>query len=226
VDLAAGFTESITVDPSGQFVYVLNRIDGNVSVYKINAITGGLTEVGSAAPAGSGPESIITLGELIDVAVKKKYKVGDTGPAGGIVFYVTALGNHGLEAAPVDLNSGAGAEWGCRYTPITGADGTAIGTGVQNTANILAECTELGIAAKLADDYGLNGYDDWFLPSKNELNEMYINRGVVGGFASYFYWSSSQSDSSLAWGQNFDGGFQNGYSSKYVTLRVRAVRAF
>ena len=130
------------------------------------------------------------------------------------MFYVTALGDHGLEAAPADLNSGAGAEWGCRYTPITGADGTAIGTGVQNTANILAECTELGIAAKLADDYGLNGYDDWFLPSKNELNEMYINRGVVGGFARYYYWSSSQYSRTNAWHQYFDTSFQSDNAGK------------
>jgi 6-phosphogluconolactonase (cycloisomerase 2 family) len=218
---------SITVDPSGQFVYVAERFPGNfsdkVSVYKINAISGGLTKIATPVFDGDGPQSIITVGGLVDVDIKKKYQIGDTGPAGGTVFYVTALGDHGLEAAPGDLNN---VSWGCSSTPITGADGTAIGTGAQNTANILAECTELSIAAELAHDYSFNGIDDWFLPSKNELNEMYINRGVVGGFASYSYWSSSQYNSDVAWAQHFVVGVQPALYNKIASLRVRAVRAF
>jgi hypothetical protein len=215
---------SVTVDASGQFAYVANFGSGNVSTYAINATTGALTEVGTAVAAGDTPGSIITLGELVDVEVII-YRIGDTGPAGGIVFYVTALGNHGLEAAPGDLNGDAGAPWGCVGT-LTGADGLTIGTGAQNTTDILAECTVPGIAAKLADDYSFNGFDDWFLPSRNELNEMYINKDVVGGFLSIYYWSSSESFSSTARGQNFNFyGTPNNFL-KSNELRVRAVRAF
>lgn len=151
------------------------------------------------------------------------YAIGDTGPAGGIVFYITGVGLHGLEAAPADQSSGAA--WGCYGTLIAGADGTAVGTGAQNTADILAGCSESGIAARIADAYTLNGYDDWFLPSKDELNFLYLQKAVVGGFAVGGYWSSTENVSSHAWSQIFGDGYQYN-TNKNGTLRVRAVRAF
>ena len=150
------------------------------------------------------------------------YAIGDTGPAGGIVFYITDGGAHGLEAAASDLTT---AEWGCFTDNITGADGTAIGTGAQNTADILAGCDTAGIAAQLADAYSLNGYNDWFLPSKDALDELYENNAVVGGFASNIYWSSSEFNNLNAWYQVFTDGFQaNG--NKDAAAGGRAVRAF
>jgi hypothetical protein len=151
------------------------------------------------------------------------YAIGDTGPAGGIVFYVYAGGLHGLEAAPADQSMDA--LWGCYGTVIAGADGTAVGTGAQNTADILAGCPGSGEAAEIADDYTLNGYDDWFLPSKDELNLLYQQKDVVGGFAVDLYWSSTESNSGLAWAQFFLNGNQYDYD-KDSTERVRAVRAF
>jgi hypothetical protein len=151
------------------------------------------------------------------------YAIGDTGPAGGIVFYTTDGGLHGLESAPADQSLGA--PWGCRGTSIAGAGGTAVGTGAQNTADILAGCSVTGIAAQIADDYTLGGYDDWFLPSKGELNKLYQQRNVVGEFAFDGYWSSTKLDSHDAWAQIFTIGIQY-YPSKSNPLRVRAVRAF
>ena len=153
------------------------------------------------------------------------YAVGDRGPAGGVVFYVTNGGLNGLEAAPADQDGGSGVEWGCYGTSIAGADGTAVGTGAQNTADILAGCTESGTAAEIAAEYEYGGYGDWFLPSKDELDELYQNRDVVGGFANNSYWSSTEDDSYGAWAQYFYNGYQN-YNDKNDTLRVRAVRAF
>jgi hypothetical protein len=157
------------------------------------------------------------------------YEIGDIGPAGGIVFYITDDGLHGFEAAPSDqaIPFSPGAEWGCFGTDITGADGIVIGTGKQNTADILAGCFEAGIAARLAGDFSLNSYSDWFLPSKDELNELNMNKDVVGGFASNGYWSSSESSDTddHAWLQTFDDGLQNS-ANKYFTFGVRAVRAF
>lgn len=152
------------------------------------------------------------------------YKIGDTGPAGGIVFYVSVsdCDVHGLEAAPEDQGT---APWGCVETKISGADGNAVGTGAQNTVDILAGCSETGIAAELADDYELNGYIDWFLPSLGELDELYLNKGVVGGFNNDNYWSSSEDRTCCAWMQDFDDGFMDAYLKDY-TRRVRAVRAF
>ncbi len=157
------------------------------------------------------------------------YAIGDTGPAGGIVFYITDGGLHGLEAAPADL--GAGAVWGCTGVAIVGADGTAVGTGAQNTIDILAGCSETGTAASIVDAYTLEGYDDWFLPSKDELDLLYTQKDVVGGFVTAFggaYWSSTEngSDSNRAWFQYFQSGVQGNYSGKWGEIYVRAVRSF
>lgn len=137
------------------------------------------------------------------------YTVGSTGPVGGIVFYVSEGGLHGLEAAPVDFE----ASWGCQFTLFDGADGTAIGTGAQNTADILAGCDEPGIAAALTDAYSLNGFSDWFLPSIRELRELYLNRAVVGSFGNSIYLSSSEVEIGGAGGaaaMNFDTGREVG----------------
>ena len=96
---------------------------------------------------------------------------------------------------------------------------------LRNTADILAGYSEAGIAAKLADDYSFNGFDDWFLPSSGDLNEMYINRGVVGGFVSAGYWSSSEADNNEAFLQAFTTGGL-GDVNKTGGVGVRAIRIF
>ena len=72
-----------------------------------------------------------------------------------------------------------------------------------------------------------NGYSDWFLPNKQQLNQLYINRDAVGGFAvDYFgYWSVSEASVEDAWGQSFRTGFQD-HVLKTAYDRVRAIRAF
>jgi len=77
-------------------------------------------------------------------------------------------------------------------------------------------------------DYQGGGHDDWFLPSKDELNLMYQNlyRKSLGGFNWSFYWSSSENDANYAWSQNFYSGSQLIYSRSNRDGRVRPVRAF
>ena len=116
------------------------------------------------------------------------YAIGDYGPAGGIVFHLDN-DTAGLEAAPVDQDDGTGAEWGCYYTNIWGADGTSVGTGAQNTLDMLAAACLPSfdgndLAADLVAAYSLNGFDDWSLPSITELNLLFAQKDVVGGFAS------------------------------------------
>ncbi len=153
------------------------------------------------------------------------YTIGETGPAGGKVFYVTDGGLHGLEAAPVDQSIGT--FWGCDIGSIPGAQGTAVGTGAANTAAILAAGCPIVGAAKIADAYVFKGYSDWFLPSSEELNLLYAQKDVLGGFVNDLYWSSSEFNDSNARGQGFNNGSQ-GYWSKDSTngLTVRAIRTF
>ena len=150
---------------------------------------------------------------------------------GGKIAYILQLGDsgyiagqtHGLIAAASD--QGTGAVWGCDGTVIPGADGTALGTGNQNTIDIMAGCATAGIAARLCGDLVLGGYSDWYLPSKDELNLLFINSGAVGGFSSSRYWSSSENGYYFAWFQNFANGFQD-FDYKIYPFYVRAVRAF
>ena len=157
--------------------------------------------------------------------------IGDT-HQGGIVFYYDGNGG-GLIAAPSDQSSGAA--WGCAGTLITGADGTAIGTGSQNTSDIVnGECSTSGIAAKICADYTDGTYTDWFLPSKDELNKMYTNKATINttatsnsgsDFSTNSYWSSTEDGFWTAWEQHFSNGNQD-YDAKDDTYPVRAVRAF
>ena len=153
------------------------------------------------------------------------YKLGDRGPGGGIVFHLTDGGMHGLEAAPLDQGE---ATWGCMGLYI-GASGTAVGTGHANTLKILAGCPPPPrIAATLAVDYKtLEKPYDWYLPSKDELNLLYIQKDVVGGFAIDYYWSSSEYNEEIAWTQYFRGGQQSiNVVKDNTTFRVRAIRTF
>ena len=147
---------------------------------------------------------------------------------GGIVFYIDETGQHGLVAALEDIGQ---FQWGCNGTYISGADGQSIGTGLLNTLEIVSGCSETPIAASEALAYESGVYSDWFLPSKNELVEMYNTigngglEGNIGGFENNWYWSSSETYSDTAWGVFFgDGGA--GSFFKFDTVRVRVIRAF
>jgi len=156
------------------------------------------------------------------------FVVGDFGPSGGIVFITD--GSNGHEAAPEDQDDGAGAEWGCFNSDIAGAGGTAVGTGAQNSADILAAvCSpETGgnpLATELVDAYSLNGYNDWFLPSLDELSALYTLKDVVGGFSDAEYWSSSEASAVYAQAVYFSED-EYGNFLKYSFRRVRAIRSF
>ena len=108
---------------------------------------------------------------------------------------------------------------------LTGANGTALGTGNANTNTIVNAQGAGSYAAKLCADLTLNGYSDWFLPSKDELNKLYINRVAIGGFVNGNYWNSTENDIQSAWLQNFTDGSQAA-GSKNIAARIRAIRTF
>jgi hypothetical protein len=164
------------------------------------------------------------------------YNIGDTGPGGGKIFYVSETGFtmtdnnqvcHYLEAAPADIPTEL--TWvssAYQNTYISGTAGT-IGTGKKNTALILATDADAP-AAKACNDYSNGGKTDWFLPSRDELNQLYVNRASVGNMRTNDYWSSCQGGyNNGAWYQRFSDGKQvNDSYTKNKAFSVRAVRAF
>ncbi|MEI6682345.1 MAG: hypothetical protein WCO44_06940 [Bacteroidota bacterium] len=139
---------------------------------------------------------------------------------GGIVFYVDGTAQHGLIAATSEYSL----SWGCPGLSIPGT-GRSLGTGQPNTKTIIAACAEKQIAAGVCDGLILNGKSDWFLPSKDELNLMFLKRDFIGEFSNDYYWSSSQYDANQAYSQHFSTGEIIG-SSKNGFLQVRAIRIF
>jgi len=174
-------------------------------------------------------EDIVYPSLFVDGA-NSQIKIGDR-YAGGIVFWLDGNGG-GLVAAPSDQSTVA--QWGCYRTLI--GTGTAIGTGNKNTIDIEAGCTTPVTAADICANLTLGGYNDWFLPSKDELNEMYVNKAAINttaitnggsGFAPFNYWSSTEYNSDNAWIHFFSDGEQfYEYKDDPFGNAVRAVRAF
>ena len=161
---------------------------------------------------------------------------------GGKIAYILQSGDigydatmqHGLIAAPNDQSTGA--KWGCAGYSITEGmcDGEWYGCGRSNTNGIINSCPEAGIAAVICGDLVLGGYSDWFLPSRDELFKMYLNKFAIGGFANDYYWSSSEHDDDGGFGEydgvyaywvNFSTG-QTGWGDKNAPDYVRAARYF
>ena len=156
--------------------------------------------------------------------------VGDIGPGGGMVFYaVVKLQKWGryLEAAsPKGWQSG-GVDpeyvWCEDTTTLVGATATAIGSGSANSKKIVSKC-KAG-AAVAVHAYRGGGKSDWFLPSKDELNQLYLNLNVVYGFFPDTYWSSTEFDGTSVWYRQVTFGAQ-GHTAKDTMFYVRPVRAF
>ena len=145
--------------------------------------------------------------------------VGDS-VGGGIVFKV--VGTTVYVSSEVDLGT---YQWGCSGVGISGADGTAIGTGEQNTLDIVAGCADTDSAAYMCDTATINGYSDWCLPSKDELLEMYTNKVSIGGFSNNWYWSSSEGFTNTSWFVYFGNG-NTGYGTKSSPYKVRPIRVY
>ncbi len=180
--------------------------------------------------------SIITFQSCDDddpLPVPLTHTIGDF-YQGGVIFYLDATGEHGLISAVSDQSFDA--VWGCPPLIVNGANGEEIGTGAQNTTDIVNGCSSTisGFAAELCENLELNEFNDWFLPSKDELNELYQNRDIVnttsienGGaqLEDAEYWSSSHQNNNSVFVQHFTAGNQFGVSEDEL-YNVRAVRAF
>lgn len=144
---------------------------------------------------------------------------------GGIVFYVDNTGQHGL--ITTTDNQSPSIQWSDGNALITNATGTLIGTGKGNTIAIINAQGPGNYAATICDMLEIKEYNDWFLPSKEELNLLYLQKakGVIGAFANDFYWSSTETSFNGAWSQSFTNG-ANSSTNKDGAYCVRAIRAF
>jgi len=184
----------------------------------------------NGTPGPTGPQGPIGL--TGDTGATGGYPVHFIGESygGGIVFYVYDGGQHGLIAATSDQSSGIRWYGGSHTDTRARADG--IGAGLKNTSIIIADQGPVDgndFAATVCNEYSVTiagvTYGDWYLPSKHELNLLYLQKNVVGGFGNTNYWSSSEYSFDYAWYQTFDVGNQYNYN-KNSTYYVRAIRAF
>lgn len=210
-----GIKIEVGLDQNSNDILDINEINNDITKYVCNG--------------DSGSQSILEQINLLN-----SYAFG-TIYQGGIVGYIFQPGDigyvngeiHGLIISPYDQGT---AEWGCSGLLIPlfyGSDSVnnqSIGTGYQNTIDIVNGCNESSIAARLCADLTLGGYSDWYLPSLIELLKIYDN--IFAGLDSNaLYWSSSQYYPTSAY--SLGGGYPGGYLSPKTSVRkVRAVRRF
>lgn len=150
---------------------------------------------------------------------------------GGIIAYILqpsdpgydAATQHGIVASTSDQSIGV--KWDNGSYVATGATNQLLGAGNANTNTIVSSQGAANYAAYLCFNLVFGGYGDWYLPSREELNKLYLNKTAIGGFSSGWYWSSSETTFEGAMAQNFGTGTQSA-AGKIFTYYVRAVRSF
>ena len=151
------------------------------------------------------------------------YAAGDA--LGGGLFVFEDSGYAYISAA---ADQATDAPWGCQGTDVSGTL-SAVGTGSANTALIVAGCATSGISARICDQLTLNGYSDWFLPSLDELAQMYTKLAAdgLGNFANHTYWSSTQQSATQAYTIDMNNGNQGTHAKDNTSNRyTRAMRRF
>ena len=216
------------------------------SLTSVGTITSGVWS-GTAVAVGKGGTGLTSVGTNGQVLSSNGTSIVWTTPStgdthfigesygGGIVFYVYDGGKHGLIAASSDQSTGIRWYGGGSFTN-TRARADGVGAGFKNTAIIIANQGAVdgnAFAATVCNEYSVTvggvTYGDWYLPSRHELNLLYIQKvaGTVGGFATnnVLYWSSTEENASYAGVQNFTDGVQS-IDGKFFTNYVRPIRAF
>ena len=204
-------TNLATLDATDVFINAVDNLSSYESRYDKFAFTLGALDKGQYRYEVTENPATYAAGDIVQGGL---YTFTDSGYA-----YITA-----------GADQSTSAPWGCQGTLILeGATPEAIGQGVINTATIVATCATAGIAARLADQLVLNGFSDWFLPSLEELAEIYTNLASagLGSFANHTYWSSTQADADHAFTVNMNNGSQGTHTKDNTSNRyVRAMRRF
>jgi len=161
--------------------------------------------------------------------------IGDSYRGGKVAYFLhdgdtgySASVPHGLIAAAADQSTGiAWITGGSTQTTENGNTSTAIGTGLSNTNAMMAQTGYTGGAAGICHAYSNGGYSDWFLPSTDELNKLYLNRIIIGGFASTLYWTSTEGSATGTFFQDFASGSNTNTNMKSeATPHARCIRVF
>jgi hypothetical protein len=216
-------SDSKTTDgiSSGTFTSILNGLTAgvtyNVRAYATNSVG---TSYGPAQTFMTTPTAIIPA-------------VGDS-YGGGIVGYVYQNGDPGYTSSniPILITSTAPqgfTRWHNGSNVTTGATASVLGTGFTNTNTIISVqgTVTTSYAAGLARAHNGGGFTDWYLPSQDELNKLYINKNTIGGFTGTmnYFWTSTESSASTAKMQNFlSGGAITDFAKSASGGYVRAVR--
>jgi hypothetical protein len=213
----------------GEFVDDMEMRDKMVEDYLSSNLVNGIV-------AGAGV-SINRASGIVTVSSNstKTYKVGDTGPGGGIIFFVDRFDEYAdftyLEVAPVSTEVTRSWATGANQTAlVAGADSKALGGGLQNTIDIAAQAGNVAAtcAAVYCDTLTSGSKSDWYLPSLAEMKMVwevvYLNLGA-GSFVSAGYWTSSENAASNAWWQSLNVGNQN-TDGKNASYYVRPIRRF
>ena len=239
-------TDLEITDGNGTIVTDLSSLQDGVNdadadpVNEIQTISRGGTIVTLSNGGGTFEDSVgvYTAGTGIDITNNVVSTTSACGLSigdayqGGIIFYLDVSNCHGLVAKATD-ELGTYQWSSIDYNAYAYAFGIYLGA--QNTKKSIALAvfnSSTCPAASVCDNLTSGGFTDWYLPSTDELGMMYVNLHLqgLGGFASNFYWSSTEAKNTGgtgAWIQGFSNleGYA-GYHGKSYTYSVRAVRAF
>jgi hypothetical protein len=230
VGILIGTSANLTIESNTFSVDILNA---NLFTSNISNLSPGTTYYVRAYAinqAGTAYGNVLSFTTI-------NYQVGGIGPGGGIIFYDKGEYSLGLnqpawrymEVSSTDLSFANGYnyfEYGCNNNNVS-ASYSFIGGGYQNTVNINNGCSNTQAAGKMCWNAVINGYDDWFMPSQEDMNIMYTNLIPLGlgNFSPEWYWSSTEASNSNAWRKHMSAGNIE-VNGKSLLCKVRAVRVF
>jgi len=235
IDWSAGpYFVKTEIDPAGGTTYTITSVTQMVSVpYALHSTTASSATTASILGDGITQAHIDDINQRLQ-ALEPDPQIGDF-RHGGIVFWIDPLNpKHGMVVSMENLNNNLKCNWSQGANQVTGASGTAIGTGKTNTETIIAAHGPGNYAAYICHTYTYGIYSGWHLPSVDECYEVYLNiTAVAAGLAanggqaiSGLYWASNENGQDYAALKYLSSGGGGGGVKIGYPQRVRAVREF